>query len=62
MFKSFTDIALQIFQDHKEVVQKEPGSVLRVLARKPYAFDETKQNIIWEIVKSSIYHLFLTLL
>ncbi|PWA81656.1 Ankyrin repeat-containing protein [Artemisia annua] len=40
------DIALRIFQDHKEVAKLETQSVLGVLARKSSAFNETKQHII----------------
>nr|GEV40548.1 hypothetical protein [Tanacetum cinerariifolium] len=40
------DIALRIFQDHKEVAKAKTESVLGILARKSSAFNETKQHII----------------
>ncbi|KAI3514880.1 hypothetical protein L1887_13627 [Cichorium endivia] len=44
------DVALQIVKDRPELAIN--GNVLGLLARKPYAFDATTQNIIWRIIYS----------
>ncbi|KAL4572467.1 hypothetical protein LXL04_019244 [Taraxacum kok-saghyz] len=44
------DVALQIVRDRPELAVN--GSVLALLARKPYAFDATTPHIIWRIICS----------
>ncbi|CAI9298784.1 unnamed protein product [Lactuca saligna] len=44
------DIALQIARERPELAIN--GRVLRLLARKPYAFDVTTQNIFWRLLCS----------
>ncbi|XP_071710694.1 uncharacterized protein [Rutidosis leptorrhynchoides] len=48
------DVALQIVTDCPELAIN--GSVLALLARKPYAFDAVRTNRIWQII-SSLCHL-----
>ncbi|KAI3781500.1 hypothetical protein L2E82_11516 [Cichorium intybus] len=48
------DVALQIVTDCPELAIN--GSVLGLLARKPYAFDATRANIFWRL-KCSLCHL-----
>ncbi|KAI7738340.1 hypothetical protein M8C21_008403, partial [Ambrosia artemisiifolia] len=44
------DVALKIVKNYPELGRR--GSALRVLARKPEAFHETKSNIVWTAIKS----------
>nr|XP_043618108.1 uncharacterized protein LOC122589855 isoform X2 [Erigeron canadensis] len=49
------DVALQIVTDCPELAIN--GSVLELLARKPYAFDAVRRNLIWKIIRSSVCHM-----
>ncbi|KAL7616218.1 hypothetical protein Lser_V15G01784 [Lactuca serriola] len=46
------DAALNILEDHPDLAQS--GTILGVLAQKPYAFNEPQPHIIWRIIKSTI--------
>ncbi|CAH1442222.1 unnamed protein product [Lactuca virosa] len=46
------DAALKILENHSDLAQN--GTILGVLAQKPYAFYEPQTHNIWRIVKSSI--------
>lgn len=53
MLESFADAALKILENHSDLAQN--GTILGVLAQKPYAFYEPQTHNIWRIVKSSKY-------
>ncbi|KAI3512262.1 hypothetical protein L1887_19577 [Cichorium endivia] len=44
--------ALKILEDHPDLAQS--GTILGVLAQKPYAFQETQPHILWRIIESTI--------
>ncbi|CAI9267826.1 unnamed protein product [Lactuca saligna] len=46
------DAALKILENHSDLAQN--GTILGVLAQKPYAFYEPQTHNIWRIIKSSI--------